>query len=332
MKRSLIVILFGLLAWGVAGAFEPLALKAPVPADNPMSKPKIELGKALYFDVRLSKDNSVSCNTCHDVNRGGVDGLPTSKGIGGQFGDRNSPTVFNAAFLSVQFWDGRAATLEDQAKGPLTNPIEMGMESHDAVIAKVKSIPGYVKAFERVFGKKDPVTIDNLAKAIAAYERTLITPNSPFDRYVKGNKQALSPEALEGMTLFQTVGCVACHQGQAFAGPSLPVGQGFYMRFPNFPGSDYDKKYEFSKDLGRYKVTKNESDKNMFRVPTLRNVELTAPYFHNGKVATLDEAVRVMAKTQLNKDLSEADVKKLVAFLKSLTGQIPTTKPPVAIN
>lgn len=311
-----------------AHAFESLPAKPPVPADNPMTADKIALGKMLYFDTRLSKDNTLSCNSCHDVSKGGVDNLQFSKGVKGQLGGRNSPTVWNSAFHSVQFWDGRAASLEDQAKGPMINPVEMGMENHQLLVEKLRALPAYAKEFDKVFGKKDSLTIDNMAKAIAAFERTLIAADSPFDRYLKGNKKAMTAEAIEGMELFQTVGCVACHQGPNFSGPTMPMGTGFYMRFPNFPGNDFDKKYAFSKDEGRFQVTKNESDKHMFRVPTLRNIDLTAPYFHNGAVKDLAEAVRVMAKSQLNKDLTEAEVTKLVAFLKSLTSTLPKILPP----
>ena len=307
---------------------QPLPEQPPIPGDNPMSQEKVKLGQILYFDKRLSADNTVSCNTCHDVNKGGVDGLATSKGINGQFGGRNAPTVLNAAYLSAQFWDGRAPTLEEQAKGPLTNPIEMGMKDHDAVVAKIKSIKGYHNLFAKAFKGKNSINIDNYAKAVAAYERTLITPNSPYDLYQKGNKKALSALQVKGLQKFQSVGCVACHSGSAFAGPSLPMGQGFFMKFPTFPGTSYDKKYGFSKDLGRYEETKQDSDKNMWRVPTLRNIALTAPYFHNGKVKTLDEAVKVMAKTQLNRDLTENDVKEIVAFLNSLTGKLAKQSEP----
>lgn len=288
---------------------------------------KVELGKQLYFDPRLSKDGTISCNSCHDVMKGGDDAMPTSTGIGKQKGGRNAPTVWNAAFNSVQFWDGRRATLEDQAKGPLTNPIEMGMESHDAVMARVRKIPGYVKQFEEVFGK-DSVTIDNLAHAIATYERTLIATDSPYDLFMKGKKTAMNAAAQRGMKKVQDIGCMTCHMGPNFSGPQMPVGQALYQKFPMFPGSVYEIKYELTKDLGRYEHTKLEADKNKWRVPTWRNVELTAPYFHNGSVATLDEAVRVMAKTQLHKDLADGDVKDIVAFLKALTGKRPKQTAP----
>jgi cytochrome c peroxidase len=303
---------------------EPLPNKVVIPADNPMTPAKIELGKQLYFDARLSRTGTVSCNSCHNVMGGGVDGTPTSAGIEGKLGGRNSPTVWNAAFLSVQFWDGRAKDLEEQAKGPLVNPIEMGMPDHEFVIAsRVKKIPGYVSQFKAVFGGEQPVTINNLAKAIAAYERTLITPNAPYDRFLRGNKKALSPSAKRGMELVKTVGCQTCHSGPLFAGPPLPIGTGFYQKFPAFEDNEYVAKYDFKSDAGRYEATKSDADRHMWRVPTWRNIAVTAPYFHNGKVATLPEAVRVMAKTQLNKELKSDEVTDIVAFLESLTGEFP---------
>jgi len=199
----------------------------------------------------------------------------------------------------------------------------MGMPSHDAVIQRVKEIPGYVKEFEKAFGGTNPVTIDHLAKAIAAYERTLVTPNSPVDRYLAGNKKSLNAQQVRGLELVWSVGCIACHSGPNYAGPALTIGTGFYQKFPMFPDTTLESKYQFSKELGRYEVTKSASDKNMFRVPTWRNVALTAPYFHNGSVKTLDEAVRVMAKTQLNKTLQDQEVSDIVAFLNALTGEFP---------
>lgn len=286
-----------------------------------------ELGKTLYFDPRLSFDGTISCNSCHNVMGAGEDGRSVSQGVKGQRGKRSSPTVFNATFLSVQFWDGRAKTLEDQAKGPLINPVEMGNKDHKQVVSRLQQIPGYVDMFKKVF--KSTITIDNVAKAIAAYEKTLTTLNSPFDKYRAGDKKAISALAEEGWNTFNTVGCNACHSGAHFAGPELPVGTGFYMKFPTYEGTDYDKKYQFSKDLGRFEETKEEAYKHFFRVPTLRNVAVTAPYFHNGSVMTLEEAVRVMGKTQLNKDLSAKEVKSLVAFLETLTGSIPPQTMPI---
>ncbi len=316
-----IFILFSLTLAAASQALEALPIQPPVPAANPLTPAKIELGKKLYFDPRLSLDGTVSCNSCHNVMASGDDHRPNSVGVGGKKGGRSAPTVWNAAFMSVQFWDGRAASLEEQAKGPLTNPIEMAMPSHEEVVKRLEQIPGYVEEFKKAFPKQKTITIDQVAQAIASYERTLITANSDFDLYMKGNKKALSAEAQKGMKLVETVGCLSCHSGPNFAGPLLPEGVGFYQKFPVYPGSQYDKKYDLTRDFGRYEVTKADSDKNVWRVPTWRNVALTAPYFHNGAVKTLDEAVKVMAKTQLNKDLSEDEVKSIVVFLESLNGK-----------
>ena len=310
-------------------AFEALPDTPPIPADNKMSAEKIELGKQLFFDPRLSVDGTVSCNSCHNVMASGTDNRPVSVGVMGKKGGRSAPTVWNSAFLTAQFWDGRAATLEDQAKGPILNPIEMGMPNEKEVVNRINEIPGYVAQFKTVFGGKEPVTYDNIAKAIAAFERTLITTSSPFDRYIKGDKSALNKQAKNGMKLVEAVGCTSCHTGANFSGPmSLPMGQGFFQKFPTFPGSEYDKKYNLVADLGLYTVTKKNEDKNLWRVPTWRNVALTAPYFHNGSVKTLDEAVRVMSKTQLDKTLKDNEVKDIVAFLNSLSGTFPNVTMP----
>jgi cytochrome c peroxidase len=309
--------------------YSPIPATAPAPLTNPTTPAKVELGKKLYFDPRLSADGTVSCNSCHNVMAGGEDNRPTSVGIRGQKGGRSAPTVWNAAFMSVQFWDGRAASLEEQAKGPLTNPIEMGMKDHDAVISVVNEIPEYQAEFAAAFpGEKSPVTIDNLARSIAAFERTLITSNSRFDRFLNGDQKALSSEEKRGLDLVQSVGCVSCHSGVNFAGPSLPEGSGFFQRFPVFENNKYLKQYQLKEDTGRFSVTKQAADRYMWRVPGWRNIALTAPYFHNGSVASLDEAVRVMAKTQLNRDVPSEDVQSIVAFLGSLTGEFPKVDMP----
>jgi cytochrome c peroxidase len=327
MKISALIAC-GLLASTVAVAYgqsqwQALPDVAPAPADNPTTAAKIALGKMLYFDPRFSSTGTVSCFTCHNVMEGGDDHRPTSIGVHGQKGGRNAPTVWNSAFLSVQFWDGRAATLEDQAKGPPVNPVEMGMENLRAVIDRIKRIPGYKPYFEEAFGAGDVVTMDNAARAIAAYERTLITPNSAYDRYVKGEKSALTAQQVRGMNTFQTTGCTSCHQGPAFNGPSLPIGTGFFMKFPVYPQSPYVTKYDLLKDKGRYENTHKAADEHMWRVQTLRNLVYTAPYMHNGSVKTLPEAVRVMASTELNRTLADSDVADIVAFLETLTGPFP---------
>lgn len=303
-------------------AFKALPLKPEFPKDNPQSIAKIELGKKLFFDPRLSKDGTISCNSCHNVMAGGDDDRATSVGIKGQIGGRSAPTVWNSAFNTVQFWDGRKNTLEEQAKGPLTNPIEMGMESHDEVMKRISSFSEYVNDFNKVFGKNS-LTIDNYAKAVASFERTLITPNSRFDQYMKGNKKALTADEIKGMKLVEEIGCTACHAGPNFNGEGLKVGEGNFQKFPMFENKEIEAKYGFTNDLGRFNFTKNDDDKNFFRVPTWRNVALTAPYFHNGKVQTLSEAVKTMAKLQLDKDLKDEEIKLIVSFLNSLTGEFP---------
>jgi cytochrome c peroxidase len=318
-----------LLAAGAAAqTWEALPIVAPAPADNPMTPAKVELGKALFFDPRFSSTGTVSCFSCHNVMEGGDDHRPTSIGVHGQKGGRNAPTVWNAAFLSAQFWDGRAATLEDQAKGPPVNPVEMGMSSLNATVDRIRNIPGYRPLFEEVFGKGDVVTMDNAAKAIATYERTLITPGSAYDRYVKGDKAALTTQQVNGMRQFAAVGCTTCHQGPNFSGPALPGGTPFLMKFPTYPGSPYAATYDLVKDQGRFESTRRDGDRYMWRVPTLRNLVYTAPYMHNGMVKTLPAAVRVMASTQLNRTLSDADVTDIVAFLESLTGPFPAQTMP----
>lgn len=321
MKK--ISALFVLLSFNSYAQFKALPLKAPEPKDNPTTPAKVELGKMLYFDPRLSIDGTISCNSCHNVMGDGADGRPVGAGVQGKRGGRGSPTVWNSAFNTVQFWDGRAVSLEEQAKGPMTNPVEMAMPNHDLVVERLASVPGYVAAFKKVFPKDQKITIDLVVKAIGAYERTLITPNSPFDKYVRGNKKALTAQQIRGMKLVDEIGCTSCHNGENFAGDGFKMGEGHYQPFPQIPGSEFDKKYDLTSDLGRYEVTKKAEDKNHWRVPTWRNIALTAPYFHNGKVQTLDEAVRVMAKTQLGMDLKPEQVNDIVAFMHSLTGEFP---------
>ena len=329
MKKRFAFGLLGMTAltsvvFAVEGQWQALPEKAPEPADNPTTEAKVTLGKMLYFDTRFSSTGTVSCFSCHNVMEGGDDHRPTSIGVHGQVGGRNAPTVWNSAFLSAQFWDGRAPSLEEQAKGPPTNPIEMGMANLDATIARIQAIPGYKPYFAAAFGQGDTVTMDNAAKAIAAYERTLITPDSAYDRYVKGDKKAMTEQQVRGMDTFAKTGCTACHSGPTFNGSAnLPMGQGFFMKFPIFPGSVYETQYKLTEDLGRHTVTQQDADKHLWRVPTLRNLTYTAPYFHNGLVTSLDDAVRVMGKVQLNKDLSDNEIQDIVAFLKALDGPFP---------
>jgi len=311
-----------------ASAMDALPKSPPVPADNPMTPAKVELGRKLFFDPRISASGTVSCNSCHNVMEAGEDDRPTSIGVSGREGSRSAPTVWNAAYLTVQFWDGRAATLEEQAKGPMINPVEMGMLDHASVVKRIAAIPGYQEEFAAVFGAGDPVSIDHVASAIAAYERTLVTPNSAFDRYQAGDKSAMSAEAVRGMKKIESLGCTSCHSGPVFAGPAGPVGEGHFQKFPTLEGTVYEKQYRLSTDTGRMSVTNAETDRGMWRVPQWRNVAITAPYFHNGSVATLDEALKVMAKTQLGVDLEQADVNDMVAFMESLTGEFPAQPMP----
>lgn len=289
--------------------------------------PKQELGLMLYMDPRLSIDGTISCNSCHNVMASGSDNRSFSMGVNGKRGGRNSPTVFNAKFLTVQFWDGRAKDLAEQAKGPLINPVEMGNPDHFSVVDRIKKIDGYKPYFKNIFGTED-FTIDHIADAIADYEGTLTTLNSPYDKFKAGDSKALTADQIAGHELFKSKGCVACHSGDHFAGTGTKIGEGFYQKFPTFDNNEYVSKFKLKDDNGRFDVTKKESDKHFYRVPTLRNIADTAPYFHNGSVMTLKEAVKVMAKTQLNQDLTDDETNKIEAFLISLSGQIKPQKMP----
>lgn len=328
LRKSLMIVAL-LSGFNAYAQFKALPDQPEIPKDNPQTPEKIELGKMLYFDPRISIDGTISCNTCHNVMADGADMRSFGAGVQGKRGGRGSPTVWNSAFMTVQFWDGREPSLEAQSKGPMTNPVEMAMPDHKLVVSRIQQIPGYVDAFKKVFPKDRKITIDNVAKAIASYERTLITPNSPFDKYMKGDKKAMTAQQIKGMKLVEEIGCTSCHNGVNFAGDGFKMGEGHYQPFPQIPGSEYDKKYDIMADLGRYEVTKKDEDKNHWRVPTWRNVALTAPYFHNGKVKTLDEAVRVMAKTQLGLDLKKGQVEDIVAFLNALTGEFPVQTMPM---
>ena len=289
--------------------FAPLPDKVPAKAAGPVEE-RVALGRMLYYDTRLSKDQKLSCNSCHDLAKYGVDGEATSEGFKGQRGDRNSPTVYNAAAHFVQFWDGRAADVEAQAKGPVLNPVEMAMDSDKSVVAVLESIPEYVAAFKKAFpDDKKPVTYDNAAQAIGAFERGLLTP-SRWDKFLHGDQAALTAEEQAGFNVFMSAGCQTCHAG-ALLGGNLYQKIGVMKPYPD------------TSDTGRFKVTQAEGDRMMFKVPSLRNIEKTAPYFHNGKVPKLEQAVAQMADYQLGRQLSEAEVSSIVAFLKTLTGDIP---------
>lgn len=322
-KKHNVILAALLLTSANVYSWETMPENAPTPADNPTTPEKVTLGKMLFFDPRFSSTGTVSCNSCHNVMEGGDDSRAFSMGVHGQLGGRSAPTVWNSAFHSVQFWDGRAASLEEQAKGPVVNPVEMGMSDIEKAMDRVRIIPGYKAYFDAAFSGSNTMSVDNAAKAVAAYERTLITRNSPFDRYINGDKKALTEQQVRGMGLFQSNGCQACHSGPAFNGPAMPAGTGFYSKFPTFADSPYTEKYDLLKDKGRADVTKSDADLYQFRVPTLRNIADTAPYFHNGSVRNLDEAVKVMAKTQLNNDISDNDAVDIAAFLVSLSGEYP---------
>jgi len=319
--RSLVAAITLAGASSIAFA-EALPSVAPAPADNPTTAEKVALGKMLYHDPRLSSSGTVSCSSCHNTMLGGEDNRAGSVGVGGQVGGRSAPTVWNAAFNDVQFWDGRAASLEEQAAGPVTNPIEMGMKSWNDVVARLKQIEGYQVAFEKAFGK-NAISKDSATKAIAAYERTLITPNSAFDKYVKGNTSAMTEQQIRGMKTAINLGCTSCHSGAAFNGA------GTFQKFPVIDNGYFEAQYHFKKDKGLAEVTGKESDEHFWKVPTLRNVALTAPYFHNGSVKSLDKAVKLMAKLQLGKDLSKTEISDIVAFLNALTGEFPKQEMPV---
>lgn len=323
LKIALLSLVTALTTNVALADWQALPDKAPAPADNPTTAEKVELGRMLYFDPRFSETGTVSCNSCHNLMLGGDDNRAFSMGVHGKTGGRSAPTVWNSAFSSTQFWDGRAASLEDQAKGPVVNPVEMGMSDLEKAMDRVRAIPGYKAYFVAAFGNDEAMTVNNAAKAVAAFERTMITPDSPYDRFIKGDKSALNQQQQRGMDAFASVGCTNCHSGAAFNGPTMPAGTGFFMKFPTFEDSDYVSKYGLMDDKGRFGVTADKADMHLFKVPTLRNIALTAPYFHNGSVKTLDEAVRIMAKAQLNKALSDRQVEDLVAFLNGLTGKFP---------
>ena len=283
-------------------ASEPIT---PLPKKVEVDEKKALLGKELFFDTQLSKDNTISCASCHDLANGGDDGLVVSFGINGKQGDINAPTVYNAVFNISQFWDGRAHDLQEQAAGPVENPVEMG-NSFKALVKKLRRTP-YKKKFAAIY--KDGITKNNITDAIAEYEKTLITPDSPFDKYLEGDKDAISEDAKKGYELFKTKGCIACHQGKN-------IGGNMYNKFGIFQDTN-------STHLGRYNVTHNERDKYYFKVPTLRNIAKTAPYFHDGRTYDLKEAVLLMARYQLGRKITNEELDNIVAFLHSLNGQLP---------
>lgn len=300
--------------------FKPIPSTPPALPGNPATAQRVALGKMLYFDPRLSESHAISCNSCHMVGMGGVDLQETSLGHRWQHGGRNAPTVYNAVFDIAQFWDGRAKDLEQQAGGPLVNPVEMDTtEAH--VVEQLRAIPGYVQAFAKAFpGGSEAITFENIRRAIALFEATLITPNAPFDRYLKGDARALDGSQREGLALFINKGCAACHAG-------INVGGAMYAPFGvvERPGAEILP----PDDRGRFAVTKTASDAYVFRVPSLRNVALTPPYFHSGKVWDLRQAVAVMGSSQLGAQLTDAEIDSITAFLGSLSGDQPQVTLPI---
>jgi len=328
--KSLLSIVLLLVAFGcsrnadISRTIDPIALKmfAPLPAEVPpptgsLSGQQIDLGRMLFYETRLSTDQKISCNTCHGLTEYGVDGETTSGGHKDQKGSRNAPTVYNAAGHVAQFWDGRAPTVEEQAKGPVMNPIEMAMPSEKVVVTVLKSMPEYVQAFKAAFpAEKDPVTFNNMAVAIGAFERKLLTP-SRWDKFLQGDAAALTPAEKGGFNAFISAGCQTCHAG-ALVGGTMYQKLGVIKPYPD------------ESDPGRFQVTKNEGDKMVFKVPSLRNIEKTGPYFHNGKVGTLTEAIERMAEYEVGKKLTDSQIQSIVTWLKSLTGELPAEyiKPP----
>jgi cytochrome c peroxidase len=302
---------------------EALGLFAPLPAvmsspDNPVTDAKVTLGRILYYDPRLSASQKISCNTCHPLDAYGAESKPVSTGHKNQKGTRNAPTVYNAAGHFVQFWDGRAPTVEEQAKGPITNPVEMAMPSNAAAVQVIKSMPDYVALFQTAFpqDKGDPITYNNMALAIGAFERELVTP-SRWDAFLQGDQSALTDAEKSGFNTFAATGCQWCHYGPYVGGASYQK-LGVVKPWPN------------QTDLGLYQVTKEGMDKMVFKVPSLRNIKKTGPYFHDGSVPTLDQAIRNMAVHQRGLTLTDAQVKSVETWMESLTGRVPMSyiKPP----
>lgn len=285
---------------------EPIQPIEPASFDEPE---KIELGKKLFFDPRLSRSGFISCNSCHNLSMGGSDNLSTSIGHNWQEGPINSPTVLNSSMNVAQFWDGRAATLQEQAAGPINNPKEMA-STHVLALDVLRSIPQYRQEFAEIYGS-DEIDIDRVTDAIAAFEETLVTPNSRFDQWLKGDDQALTQTELEGYKTFKDIGCTACHNGPAAGGSS-------FQRMGVVEPYVTDNPAE-----GRVAVTGKDADRFSFKVPTLRNVELTYPYFHDGAHWQLEEAVDLMARLQLGRELEKQDIDNMTAFLKTLTGDQP---------
>ncbi|ODC05057.1 cytochrome C biogenesis protein CcsA [Terasakiispira papahanaumokuakeensis] len=315
LTQSLVTgVLFSLClpAWADRATDEPITPISPAQVSNPEL---VELGKQLYFDPRLSRSGFISCNSCHNLSMGGTDNLPTSIGDHWQQGPINSPTVLNASMNLAQFWDGRAADLKAQAGGPIENPKEMA-SNHTLAVEVLRSIPEYRASFKARFGN-EAITIDQVTTAIAAFEETLVTPNARFDQWLKGDDDALTEQEQSGYALFKEIGCTACHYGPAIGGKSFQKMGLIEAYQTNNPAQ------------GRAGVTGKDADRFMFKVPTLRNIALTYPYFHDGAYWNLSEAVDVMARLQLGRQLNDDENARIVAFLKTLTGQQPDFKLPI---
>ena len=283
----------------------------PIPLQLALDPRKVELGEKLFHDRQLSSNNTISCASCHDLALGGTDGLVVSVGMNGQLGTVNAPTVFNSGFNFKQFWDGRADTLEDQIEGPANSLREFGSSWSD-IIAKLKTSPEYTALFKQIYS--DDIAREHIKDAIATFERSLITPNSRFDRFLRGEKTAITSEEQKGYSLFKSYGCASCHQG-------VNIGGNMFQKLGIFESYSNRKKKLLESDLGRYNVTKDVRDRYIFKVPTLRNIELTAPYLHDGSAKTLEEVIQIMAKYQLGRELSGEDTESIVKFLKTLTGK-----------
>lgn len=330
-RKFLMILSLMLLATSVAGAddglmkraqatFKPIPLTPPAIEGQSATPEKVRLGHMLYFEPRLSKSQLISCQTCHNVGLGGADLQQVATGHGWQRGPRNSPTTFNAVFNVAQFWDGRAKDLAEQAKGPVQASVEMN-NNPEQVIVTLKSLPAYVDAFKKAFpAEEDALTFDNVARAIEVFEATLITPNAPFDRFLKGEAKALNAGEKEGLAAFMNKGCAGCHNGTNVGGLGyFPFGVVEKPEADVLPPGD----------LGRYKVTNTAADKYVFRSPSLRNVAITQPYFHSGTVWPLRDAVSIMGSAQLGMVLSEDEVGTITAFLQTLTGEQPQIVHPV---
>lgn len=337
-RAVFLLLIAGLLVWGGWSFFSPgTVIHAPVQAyappatDQPISPipqrleldpRKVALGRRLFHDPRLSRDDTISCASCHPLSKAGADARPLALGFGGQVNTVNTPTVLNSAFNFRQFWDGRAVSLEEQVEGPIHNPLEMASNWRE-VIAKLQRDADYPREFAAIWPEAGEMALSaaHIQSALAEFERGLITPDAPFDRYLRGDLQALSVAARQGWEWFRDLGCIACHQG-------VNVGGNMYANLGVMGDFFADRgKPLLKSDLGRFNITGREEDRHMFKVPSLRNVERTAPYFHDGSIATLEKAVDTMARYQLGVRLSVEQRKSLLAFLGSLNGTLPQTAP-----